>query len=272
MIKKIISQTKSLLSKKSVEVLPKPSVPNPRDSDIYLVSYPKSGNTWMRYLLAYAIWPAISEVDLFDMASLIPSFGIEHDWQVMLNPESPCNKLKHRIIKEHFSYNVAAKQYARRVIYITRDGRDAMVSYWHFCNQQSGTTVSFSNFIKESATHPWGQWNAHVLGWLNAPIDGKLILRYEDMLEDTVLCLRKALEFSEIQVSESDIKKAVQRASFESMRKLEKTKGFNLEQIRNVEFVRKGKKGSWKEAFGPEDMELFNKYHGGAIPELDYVW
>src|SRR3990172_4678770 len=134
-----------------------PSIPNPKNSDIYLVSYPKSGNTWMRYLLAYAIWPDIGEVDLVEMASYIPSFDIEHDAKVMLDPDAPCNKLKHRIIKEHFRYNDAAKKYAKRAIYIARDGRDAMVSYWHFINQQRGTSIPFTRFIEDTVTeHPWG--------------------------------------------------------------------------------------------------------------------
>ncbi|MBI5429905.1 MAG: sulfotransferase domain-containing protein [Nitrosomonadales bacterium] len=248
-------------------------IPNPLDSDIYLISYPKSGNTWMRYLMTYAIWPEIAEVDLVEMAAYFPSFGLQHDIAMMREPDSPCNQLKHRLIKHHAPHDELASQHVKRAIYIARDGRDAIVSYWHFCNQRDGTNISFSDFIECSVKPEYfGPWNPHVSGWLHAPLEAKLILRYEDMLEDTAGCLQKALKFAEIEVPRSAIENAVRRASFDSMRKLEKTKGLNLEILKNVEFVRSGRSGTWLDTFGPHDLERFNQYHGGPIPELGYIW
>lgn len=249
-------------------------VPNPRDSDVYLVSYPKSGNTWMRYLMAYAIWPKLAEIDLIEMAAYMPSFGLKHDSDMMRDPNSPCNQLKHRIIKEHKPYNQLARKYIKRAIYIARDGRDAMVSYWHFCNQRDGTAIPFSEFLERSAKpeHSYGAWKDHVTGWMNASPDAKLVLRYEDLLADTAGGLRQALEFVEIEVSETAIANAVERASFNAMRKLEKTKGFNLEMLKTVEFVREGKSGSWQDTFAPGDLERFCRFHGGCVPELGYSW
>lgn len=249
-------------------------VPNPRHSDIYLVSYPKSGNTWMRYLIAYATWPDLTDLDLVEMAAYIPSFRIEHDSVMMLDPDSPCNQLKHRIIKEHTVYNKRAARNVKRAIYIVRDGRDAIVSYWHFCNQRDGTLISFNDFLESSAKpeHSYGPWREHVQGWLDAPLEAKLVLRYEDMLTNTEFCLRQALDFAEIDATDNVIEKAVERASFNSMRKLEKTKGFNLDQLKNVKFVRMGKTGTWKDVFGQRDLEHFEKFHGGSAPELGYDW
>ena len=224
MLSRIIRKTKTLiLGHKPVLAW---DVPNPRDSDIYLVSYPKSGNTWMRYLLTYAIWPELADMDLVEMAAYIPSFGLPIDRQAMLDPNSPCNHLAHRIIKEHNRYDASAKHRVKRAIYLARDGRDAMVSYWHFCNQRDNTSIPFSEFIELSARpeHSYGPWREHVLGWVNAPLEAKVILRYEDMLTDTPSCLRRALAFAEIDVSDSVIEKAVNRASFDSMRKLEDRK------------------------------------------------
>lgn len=270
MLNRVIRKAKNLI----LGLKPEPtwSVPNPRDSDIYLISYPKSGNTWMRYLLTYAIWPEMAEMDLAEMAAYIPSFGLQKDREAMLDSSSPCNHLTHRIIKEHARYDAMAKHHVKRAIYIARDGRDAIVSYWHFCNQRDGTSIPFSEFIELSAKpeHSFGLWKTHVLGWLNAPLEAKLILRYEDMLTDAPSCLRRALEFAEIDVSDSVVEKAVNRASFDSMRKLEKTKGFNLDQLVNVEFVRQGKSGKWGETFAPGDLERFNKFHGGSLKELGY--
>lgn len=249
-------------------------VPNPRESDIYLVSYPKSGNTWMRYLLSYAIWPELSDVDLVEMAAYFPSFNLKHDSQVMLDNTAPCNQLKHRLIKHHSQYNKLAKKHVRKSICLIRDGRDVMVSYWYFCNQRDQTNIPFSEFIEISSKqdHSYGPWRQHVMGWLNARLDSKIIIRYEDLLSDTALCLKKALEFVEVDVSEPDIENAVSRASFEKLKKLEQDKGFKLEQLRTVNFIRQGKRGSWKNVFTPGDIEKFNQHHGGPIPELNYSW
>jgi hypothetical protein len=249
------------------------NVPNPKDTDIHLVSYPKSGNTWMRYLLAYAIWPNVDEPDLRDMATLIPSFGLEHDAQVMLDPDASCNQLKHRVIKQHFAYGCEAKGLVKKAVYLCRDGRDAMVSYWHFCNQRDGTDISFSDFIRLSAMpdHSYGSWQSHVYGWINAPID-KLIVRYEDMHSDTKRELGRVLDFIEVERTDEEIEVAVFRASFRAMKRLEKNKGLNLDQLENVDFVRKGKIGSWKNVFSDYDIESFNRYHGEGVPELGYEW
>jgi hypothetical protein len=278
MLNKIIDNAKRVVASGKRRALkltgPAWGVPNPKDSDVYLVSYPKSGNTWMRYLMAYAIWPKLAEIDLLEMAAYMPSFGLKHDSDMMLDQNSPCNQLNHRIIKEHKPYNQLARKYIKRAIYIARDGRDAMVSYWHFCNQRDGTAIPFSEFIELSAKpeHSYGAWKDHVTGWTNASLEAKLVLRYEDLLADTAGGLRQALEFVEIEVSETAIANAVERASFNAMRKLEKTKGFNLEMLKTVEFVREGKSGTWQDTFGPRDLERFCLFHGGCVPELGYSW
>ena len=68
------------------------------------------------------------------------------------------------------------------------------------------------------------------------------------------------------------IKDAVCRASCGALKKLEQEKGFNYEGVNNVEFVRKGKAGGWADHFSSEDRDLFDRYHGGPIPELGYEW
>ena len=225
----------------------------------------------MRYLLAYAIWPDINTPDLEEMAKLIPSYGLQTDIKSMLDPDSPCNNLKHRIIKEHFPYNKVAIKYVKNVIYICRDGRDAIVSYWYFINQVRGINIPLNDFIKESSRHPYGPWHEHVQHWLNAPIN-KLVVRYEDMLVNPAMCLKKVLDFAKLKRDALIINRAVERSSFSSLKEIEKIKGFKLDMLKNVYFVRKGEAGSWKELFDSESMRLFKVYHGAGIDSLDYLW
>jgi aryl sulfotransferase len=134
--------------------------------------------------------------------------------------------------------------------------------------------MSLGEFIKQSALplHSYGPWQEHVLGWLQAKLQHKLIIRYEDMLENPVACLKKTLNFAEVQVDDATLKDAVNRAFFGALKKLEQEKGFNYKGVNNVEFVRKGVAGGWAEHFCPEDMALFDRYHGGPIAELGCEW
>lgn len=248
------------------------NVPNPRKTDVYLVSYPKSGNTWMRYLLAYAIWPENNQLDLRDMASLIPSYGIPYDAEMMLKEDSPCNKLKNRIIKQHFPYNNQAKKFTNKVVYICRDGRDALVSYWYYCNQRDGTNIPLAEFIKKSSEHGYGPWRNHVMSWLESPVKEKIIVRYEDMLDNPELSLRNVLEFLDLYNDTEQVSTAVKKASFGAMRSIEQNKSFGLDELKNVTFVRKGKSGEWENEFQDKDLESFCSYHGKGILTLGYNW
>jgi len=80
------------------------------------------------------------------------------------------------------------------------------------------------------------------------------------------------LKYLSIERTEDEINEAVRKASFSEMKKIESTKGLNLDIIKNVNFVRQGKAQSWREEFSEEDLELFNRYHGWLVSELGYDW
>jgi hypothetical protein len=224
--------------------------------------------------MAYAIWPELSKIDLLEMAKYVPSSGLERDFQEMSDGSSPCNQLVHRVIKEHTPFNALAERHVKRAIYIIRDGRDVLVSYWHFCNQRDGTQISFSEFLKKSAdtTYFYGPWREHVLGWLDAKLDAKLVIRYEDMICDPVRVLTEALRFVGISRSDKHIQDAVNRASFDELRELEREKGLSLAQLKSVTFFREGRVGSWRDTFTAKDMSVFIRLHGGDGKEVGYDW
>ena len=90
------------------------------DDDTFLVSYPKSGNTWVRFLLANLLYPN-EAVGFANINRLLPAPGV-----------SPRRFLKSlprpRILKSHEPFDVRF----RKVIYLVRDPRDVAVSEYHF--------------------------------------------------------------------------------------------------------------------------------------------
>jgi hypothetical protein len=235
--------------------------PRLSSSDVFIISYPKSGNTWFRYMLANYLWMNVSNLDFKELASYIPHLT---DYKELSDKNSDCNKLKNRFIKAHFPYNSKAKKIVNNAIYIVRDGRDALLSYWYFCNQRDNTFIPLDEFIEISSKgnkYPYGSWGNHVDSWLNANISRKLIIKYEDMISDPHKELKKTLNFLGYDKDNNKINYAVESSSFGSLKKIQETKGLNIKNLKNVNFFRKGKVNSYLDEFTEKELQLFNKFH-----------
>ena len=237
--------------------------------DVFLVSYPKSGNTWMRFLVGN--YMTGGKVGFSNVIELMP--------ELQTNPEQ-CAKveMRPRFIKSHRGYN---RKYPKAV-YILRDGRDVAVSsYYHLVKQGEITKdTPFPVFLRTFATEGifrLGSWSSHVESWLRREGKGNVIfVKYEDMLEDPGRELEKVLRFAGVEVDPERVKRAVKASSFEEMQRSEKEEhdayfgkyGF---KNRDVKFVRKGQKGDWRSHFTKEDEETFLKVHGRTMRKLGYI-
>src|SRR5207249_5512725 len=88
--------------------------------DVFLVSYPRSGNTWTRFLIANLAHPN-EPTNFANIESRIPEIYLFPD-RVLLNLPRP------RILKSHECFDPRYK----RTIYIVRDPRDVAVSYYYY--------------------------------------------------------------------------------------------------------------------------------------------
>ena len=104
--------------------------------DIFLVSYPKSGNTWVRFLLANLLKEGDELIDFKSAIKYVPEIGIHND--ELVNLKRP------RIIKSHELYNAKYP----KVVYIVRDPRDVYVSYFHYLKKKLPIGLTFSAFLR----------------------------------------------------------------------------------------------------------------------------
>ena len=101
--------------------------------DVFLVSYPRSGNTWIRYILAHLLAP----YEVIDRnRTLYPDIYVPINWQKVTMP---------RMIKSHEPFT---KEYPK-IIYLMRDGRDVACSYYNFYCRNRGNQHPLSFFLKE---------------------------------------------------------------------------------------------------------------------------
>lgn len=234
------------------------------DDDVFLVSYPKSGNTWIRFIIANLIKSDPGEeIDFHSTAKYIPELGVHNQFLAGLP--------RPRIIKSHQLFNECFKS----VVYIIRDPRDVYVSYYHYLKKRLPSDQSFSDFLREETLSP-SRWHTHVESWADMP-NVKYFLRYEDLLVNPEAEITKLLNSldGKISFASNEISKAVEKSSFSNMKKIEQEKGryFLSESAKKTAtpFVRKGAHGDWKNYFSKSDEEFLLEEVGDLMQKFGYI-
>lgn len=210
--------------------------------DVFLVSYPKSGNTWLRFLIANALkvhYNVEQDVNLFNILDIIPSIIGDGN----LRPEGPFGRTDiPRIIKSHSAYN----PYYYRVILLVRDPRDVMISYYYYLKdrKQIDDKLEISEFIRHTK-YGINRWTEHTKSWYYNNYGGGggqiiKIFRYEDFLKDTHLQLSSVMDCFGIKINEKLIDEAIALSSKEKMKDSEKKHRSTNIINEKIFFVRKG--------------------------------
>ncbi len=212
------------------------------DRDVFLASFPKSGNTWLRYILARALYPE-SQINQENLQHYFPT--------VYRNSTQEIKKLSSpRYIKTHSAFFSLYP----KCIYIIRDYRQVILSAWHHAKNKSNYMGSLDEFVDSKMINAFGPWFWHVTEALNfqesAP-EKMLILRYESMLSDPAKSVNEILKFTNLQPI-IPVEEIVEKTSFVRLQTMEKQGGQNPEQL----FFRSGTNDDWKKT---ADWVLENK-------------
>jgi hypothetical protein len=228
--------------------------------DVFIVSYPKSGNTWTRFLIGSLVHPELP-ADFSNINQIIPD-------PEALSKNELDRMPRPRLIKSHQYFD---PRYGK-IIYIVRDPRDVALSQYHFHRKrrllQDGSSVEeFVVRFVAGETSPYGSWGENVATWMATRYGrpGFLLLRYEDMIENTTRELGKVAHFLSMDVPLDRLTLIVERNSADEMRKLERKQASlwssTKDTRQDVPFVRAAKSGGW-EAELPE----------AAVRKLEGAW
>jgi len=228
----------------------------PKAGDTFIVTYPRSGTTWLQMIL----YQLTTDGDMsFDhISQVVPFFE---------RAITRCRNLENlpspRIFKCHWHYNQMSK-WPGRYIYAARDGRDVLLSYYHFSRTQLGFRGSLPEFFDRfmRGAVECGSWVEHVAKWYEHADDSNVLyLRYTELKSDLAGSVKKIARFMGLDVTPERERNVLERCSFEYMKRHESQ--FDL--IHEIcwenswtlgSFLRRGQVGSWKEELSVEQAAV----------------
>jgi hypothetical protein len=244
--------------------------------DVFIVSYPRSGNTWTRFLIGNLIYQD-EPATFANIESRIP--------EIYFNPDRKLRRLpRPRILKSHESF----QPHYPRTIYIVRDPRDVAVSFYHH-NVKVGNLPDnypiddfIPRFIRAEFDTIRGSWADNVKSWLalRQDHDGFLMLRYEQMKASPVAELQRVAAFLRrnsfdwIDSRPEKLARAVDLSSPERMRELEKQEARQWVLTRKTRpdkpFVRTATSGGWNSVLSPQSVAQIEEAWGSLMKSLGY--
>ncbi len=246
---------------------------NPQD--VYLASYPRSGQHWTRFMLFEILTQGAPDFDNLD--STIPPVGRHHRSPSIIPGGG-------RLIQTHQKY----RQEYKKAILLARDVRDIVLSDYAW-DESLDLTKHLDIENLDQYLRPWllgktqtpgaGAWQDHLMSWLESPLafnGNMLVIRYEDMRRNTEEELARMVEFLGVPVNREHIRQAIANNSVEKMRAKEdtsvkydpKTVGRKLGEERR--FIRKGAVGGWRAKLTDAQVQVIEEYAGSALARLGY--
>ena len=239
--------------------------------DTFVVSYPRSGNTWTRFLIANLMFPG-ENVTFNNIERLIPDTSSQSNRALKRTPRP-------RIIKTHQYFD---HRYGR-MIYIVRDPRDVALSYYDFHRKyrQIADDYPLETWVEEFVagkliSSDWGSWGENVASWLYTRGQNPdfLLLRYEDMIEQTPRELARIARHLRIKVTPEQLNAVIEKSSAQRMRELEKLEEnqwvATKKHRKDIPFVRAAGAGGWRSKLPAPCIAKIESTWGNLMTTLGY--
>jgi hypothetical protein len=275
---------------------------------LWLASYPKSGNTWLRMfftnLCREDAGPAsINDLDrpllasdrgTFDRCVGFCSEDLTDDEIDRLRPRVylllAAEAKKMFFCKAHDAWTILPNQEplfpfeaTSGAIYLVRNPLDVCVSYAHHNGQSAcdAFIARMANPNYELGRIPNGlagqlrqrllRWSDHVRSWVDAPGLRLLVLRYEDMQTKPIESFTAAAAFAGQSVDAEKIARAVAFSSFDELQRQEQEHGFAEQAAPGRRFFRKGKVGEWRKVLTNEQASRIIGEHRAVMERFGYL-
>jgi hypothetical protein len=230
-------------------------------TDVFVGSYPRSGSTWLRFMLLEILAGQAS--GFANTNEMLPDVG-KHQAGA---PVLPGNG---RLIKTHEPFR---SQY-KKAIYLVRDPRDVAISEFAYQTALGVEKDDFDVYVERFLTYgvnPFGSWIDHATSWMNAADRRRgeiLHVNFEELKRNPQEQLGQIADFLCMPDVKSRIPAAIENNSLARMK--EKEKANPQRASKKGRFIRSGSAGGWRSSFTDRQAQLVQQYAGSLMARLGY--
>ena len=269
---------------------------------VWIASYPKSGNTWVRAFLAACMMKKQRPLEMAD----IEAFGID-DYSIlpyedylgrpvhgMTYEEVKRNRHNvHRFIIDRLNNLVVMKTHSPAsyrdgtpamtwdatagAIYLVRNPLDVVISYSEHLGKSIDETIRHLNSEKTMSTQPnqipfyLGSWSSHVRGWTEQENLQRVVVRYEDLVANPEPQFRKIAELLGLKLDDAGLQRVLGMTQFERLKQAEQKSGFKEKPPHSKRFFRTGKTKQWLDRLSTEQIRRITSANHAMMERFGYA-
>jgi hypothetical protein len=270
---------------------------------VWLASYPKSGNTWLRAFLhnlfrrpdaAYDInrlidfCTADSAIGWYEKAANRRVAGLSraeiaqfrpkvHALMTEVFPDNVFVKTHNALIEDNGVPTITMAQTAG-AIYVVRNPLDVCISFADHYGLTIDQAIAQLNLpgasIDMTDTHVfevYGSWSEHVESWTGRPSPALHVMRYEDMLAQPEQTFDAAARFLGLSPTAERLRRAIELSSFDKLRQQEDAAGFRERSKMSERFFRVGRADQWRTALTPMQVDALVRVHEKQMRRFAYL-
>ncbi len=272
---------------------------------LWIASYPKSGNTWMRAFIENYLQNRAQAVDINRLLKLssaearadrFNSFIEEGKRSTDLSTEEICSirplvhahiarqakgtvfVKTHNFLGEYKGFPLHNSSVTSGAIYMVRNPLDVVVSMANYFDYPADEAIDYmaeemtgTPNEPENVPQIISSWSSHVQSWTGKPENQILILRYEDMLVNPLKEFRKVVSFLGQPRDPVRLKKAIRFSAFDQMKAQERKRGFVEKHENAPSFFRRGRQNQWREKLSNQQVRRIVDVHGEQMAKFKYL-
>ncbi len=271
---------------------------------LWIASYPKSGNTWVRAFLHNYIENAQRPQDINQLHQQFVDEVKSHRYQAFIPGDKKTTDLSledicairpmvqaqmaaqapatlfvktHNFQGEYKGYPLHNWQVSSGAIYIVRNPLDVAVSLKHYFDYSYDEAIAYmaedmagTPNEPENVPQVISSWSQHVASWTQGGRN-MLVLRYEDLLAHPQRSFRKIEALLGVKKDVKRLQKAIRFSSFNQLKKQEQSKGFAEKHENAGQFFRQGQPDQWREQLSDKQIKQIIKDHHDQMARFKYI-
>lgn len=270
---------------------------------LWLASYPKSGNTWVRAFLANLIADGseplpLAELSNYCMDEALPDFYTS----IAGEPSTELDAARLCALRPQVHAQIAASQpgtvlvkthnmhgsfeghalhnphVSVGAVYVVRNPLDVVLSMtYHFgldldqAIESLGSEELATQNDELFVTQILGSWSMHVASWADKAGPNILVVRYEDMLEKPIKAFGKIAGLAGLGGNRKRLERAIKYSSFQSLSRLERRDGFIEVSDKTKRFFRKGRANQWRKVLDRDQVSRIVNAHREQMARFKYI-